>query len=145
MRKIETFNRAIKRAEKIWGEVGNSEEVKEQIEKVYDIFDTSFIYKNQELILNKEWNIYFRLDNILDKYDFDYKVLSYCSFYCADNHFSKKTKICKYIWGRLNRWFRKDFTYEELQLIYRKLGCGANRVTGNNFIRSGLDFKLLED
>ena len=117
--------------------------LQEQIEKVYDIFDTSFIYKENELILHKKWNIYFRLDDICDNYDFNYKIISYCSFYCASNHFKKNSKECKYIWNRLNRWFKKDFTYDELQAIYKKIGSGANRSLGNKFIKSNLDFNIL--
>ena len=117
--------------------------LQEQIEEVYDIFDTSFIYKENELILHKKWNIYFRVDDIYDNYDFSYKLLSYCSFYCASNHFKKNSKECKYIWNRLNRWFKKDFTYDELQAIYKKIGSGANRSLGNKFIKSNLDFNIL--
>lgn len=142
---IESFNRKIKLAEDSFKKEGLNSELKEKVERVYDLFDSSFIYKEEELILNKKWNIYFRLDNIVDPFDFDYKLLSYCSFYTASNHFSRRTKICKYIWGRLNRWFRKDLTYKELQTIYQKLGCGANRVTGYNFIKSGLDMELLKE
>ena len=116
---------------------------KELIEKVYDIFDTSFIYKKNELIIHKKWNIYFRLDDIVDIYDFNYKLLSYCSYYCASNHFKINSKECKYIWHKLNRWFKKDFTYDELQLIYTKIGSGANRSLGNKFIKSNLDFNIL--
>lgn len=118
--------------------------LQEQMEKVYDIFDTSFIYKENELILHKKWNIYFRLDDIYDNYDFNYKLISYCSFYCASNHFKKNSKECKYIWNRINRWFKKDFTYDELQLIYTKIGSGANRNLGNEFIKSNLDFNILK-
>ena len=114
------------------------------MERVYDVFDTSFICREEELILHKKWNIYFRLDDIADVYDFNYKLLSYCSFYCACNHFKKNSKECRYIWSRLNRWFRKDFTYDELQLIYRKIGSGANRELGNDFIKSNLDLNVLK-
>lgn len=120
------------------------EVMNELIERVYDIFDTSFIYNKDELILHKKWNIYFRLDDICDVYDFNYKLLSYSSFYCASNHFKKSSKECEYVWCRLNRWFRKEFTYDELQLIYSKLGSGANRKLGNDFIKSNLDFSILE-
>ena len=114
------------------------------IDRVCDVFDTSFIYREEELILHKKWNIYFRLDDIADVYDFNYKLLSYCSFYCACNHFKKNSKECRYIWSRLNRWFRKDFTYDELQLIYRKIGSGTNRELGNDFIKSNLDLNVLK-
>lgn len=119
-------------------------EVKLCIERVYDLFDTSFIYKEDELILHKKWNIYFRLPDIKNVNEFDYKLLSYCSFYTASNH-SKKTSVkCKYIWNRLNRWFRKEFTYEDLQTIYSKIGCGANKELGLRFIRTGLDIEELK-
>lgn len=119
-----------------------SKAIDDLLERVYDVFDTSFIYKKNELILHKKWNIYFRLDDITNNYDFNYKLLSYCSFYCASNHFKKNSKECKYIWNRLNRWFKKDFTYDELQFIYIKLGNGANRDIGNEFIKSNLDFNI---
>lgn len=118
-------------------------EFREKIERVYDIFDTSFIYKDEEIILHKKWNIYFRLPDIKTESEFDYKLLSYCSFYVADNHFKRNSKQCKHIWNRLNRWFRKEFTYDELQKIYCKLGNGCNKKLGVKFIESGLDMNLL--
>lgn len=140
---VELLREQIELSEKYFKRYGLTPDIKKRVEKVYDIFDTSFIYKEEELVLHKKWNIYFRLDNIISIDDFDYKLLSYCSFYCADNHFKRTSKECKYIWNRINRWFRKDFTYEELQLIYTKLGSGANRGLGNDFIESKLDFSLL--
>ena len=121
-----------------------------RIERVYDMFDTSFLHSEEELILHKKWNIYFRLvdesegpTREITPIEFDYKLLSYLSFYCADNHFKKSSTQCKWAWNRLNRWFRKEFTYEELQRIYCKLGCGANKSLGIEFIKSGFDMKLL--
>lgn len=127
--------------------------INDKIERVYDMFDSSFIHNGEELILHKKWNVYFRLDTAsvdhnprqITPEEFDYKLLSYCSFYCADNHFKMSSKQCKYFWSKINRWFRKDFTYDELQLIYRKLGCGANRKLGLEFINSGCDMRVLND
>jgi hypothetical protein len=69
--------------------------LQEKIEKVYDLFETSFIYKDEELILHKKWNIYFRLftpddSRMITPDEFDYKLLSYLSFYTANHHFNKK-------------------------------------------------------
>ncbi len=124
------------------------EELQKKIERVYDMFDSSFIHNEEELILHKKWNIYFRLytsDNsrMITPMEFDYKLLSYLSFYCASNHFKKSSSQCKYSWMKINRWFRKEFTYEELQKIYGKLGCGANMDLGINFIKYGLDTSLI--
>lgn len=124
------------------------EEIKEKIERVYEMFDSSFLYRDEELILHKKWNIYFRLylsDNsrTINEVEFDYKLLSYLSFYCADNHFKKSSAQCKWSCNKINRWFRKEFSYEELQKIYEKLGCGANMKLGLAFIKSGLDIGIL--
>lgn len=122
--------------------------VQEKIDRVYDMFESSFLHREEELILHKKWNVYFRIytsDNsrIITEQEFDYKLLSYLSFYCAHNHFKKTSSQCKWAWNRINRWFRKDFTYEELQKIYEKLGSGANISLGLRFIESGLDMNVL--
>jgi len=128
-------------------------EVNKKIERAYDMFDSSFLYRKEELILHKKWNIYFRI--VIDLWpekgsreitsdEFDYKLLSYLSFYTASNHEKKGSIKCKWAWNKINRWFRKEFTYEELQRIYEKLGCGANMSIGVNFIKSGLNMEILK-
>jgi hypothetical protein len=117
--------------------------IHEKIERVLDMFDTSFIHESEELILNKKWNVYFRLPDIESANQFDYKLLSYMSFYTASNHFKKTSAQCKWAWEKLNRWFRTDFTYSDLQTIYQKIGCGANKQLGVDFIASGLNMDIL--
>ena len=51
---------------------------------------------------------------------------------------------CKWAWNRVNRWFRVDFTYDELQIIYQKLGNGANQSLGLKFIKSSFDMIVLK-
>ena len=119
--------------------------IQEKIERVFDMFAGSFINNDEELILHKKWNVYFRLSDIKSEYEFDYKLLSYLSFYTASNHFKKSSAQYKWATDRIARWFRKDFLHEDFQLIYQKLGCGANRETGVNFIRAGLDMNLLKE
>jgi len=84
------------------------------------------------------------LPDIKTKEEFDYKLLSYCSFYFASNHFKKSSMQCKWAWNRVNRWFRVDFTYDELQIIYQKLGNGANQSLGLKFIKSSFDMIVLK-
>jgi len=123
--------------------------IAEKIERVYDMFETSFIQgrpESEKLILNKKWNIYFLLYDVKTPEEFDYKLLSWLSFYCADNHFKKNSAQCKWAWNRLNRWFRKEFTYTGLQVIYRRIGTGCNKDIGVEFIKSNLDMnKLIEE
>ena len=121
-----------------------NKEVKEKIERVFDMFEGSFIHKEEELVLHKRWNVYFRLPDLKSPEDFDYKLLSYLSFYTASHHFTKLSKECKWALSRLNRWFRTEFNYDDLQIIYQKLGSGANRELGNKFIKSGLNMEVLK-
>lgn len=119
--------------------------IQEKIERVFDMFEGSFIHNDQELILHKKWNVYFRLPDVTSEYELDYKLLSYLSFYTASNHFKKSSAQYKWATDRICRWFRKDFSHDDLQLIYQKLGCGANREIGVTFIKSGFDMNLLKE
>jgi hypothetical protein len=126
--------------------------VQEKIERVYDMFESSFIHREEELILHKKWNIYFRLvfdlcqekgSRPITPIEFDYRLISCLSFYTAGHYFKKSESQCKWAWNRINRWFRKDFTYEELQKIYQRLGWGANMPIGLKFIESGFNMEIL--
>jgi hypothetical protein len=118
-------------------------EVEEKVERVFDMFEGSFIHNNEELILNKKWNVYFRLQDIETQSDFDYKILSYLSYYTASHHFSFRSAQCKWALHKLIRWFRKDFSIDEMQIIYQKIGTGANKPLGIKFIESGFDINIL--
>jgi hypothetical protein len=87
-------------------------EVENRIERVYDMFESSFLHMKEELILHKKWNIYFRI--VIDLWpekgsrpiapiEFDYKLLSYLSFYTASNHQIKSSVKCKWAWNRISR------------------------------------------
>lgn len=118
--------------------------IQDRIERVLDMFETSFVHaQGTELILHRKWNIYFLLSDLTKPSEFDYKLLSYLSFYTAAHHYGQKTKQCLWARNRLNRWFRREFTHDELQIIYQKIGCGANRPLGVKFIEGGLDMGIL--
>ncbi len=125
-----------------------TEAIQRKIERIFDMFPTAFIHNtgtpgDDELILDKKRNVYFRLADIETEIDFDYKVLSYCSFYTADNHFKPSSQTSKYFLNRINRYFRRDFSIEEMQKIYEKFGSGANRPQGNQFVKYGLNLEEL--
>lgn len=117
--------------------------VKEKLDRALDMFDGSFVHISDELILSKKWNIYFRLPDIKTASEFDYKILSYLSFYTASHHFKPSSAQSKWALNKINRWFKKEFTIDEMQKIYAKLGNGANRELGVRFIESGFEMELL--
>lgn len=121
-----------------------TKEVQERIEKVKDIFPESYIYKEEELILEPKMNVYINLLNVDTKEFFDYKILSYCSFYTATHHFNPIIKVHKFFHNRLNRYFRRDFTLEDLQTIYQIIGTGCNKDLGLQFIKNDFDMELLK-
>lgn len=45
----------------------------------------------------------------------------------------------------MNEYTHKNFTEEEISLIYKKLGNGVNRELCEEFIESGYDMQVLED
>lgn len=122
-------------------------EIIEKIERVFDMFETSFIYmpSGTELILHKKWNIYFLLSDITNKEEFDYKMLSCLSYYTAQHHYKKTEQQYKWALNRARRWFRYDFSHEDLQKIYQKLGNRANKTLGLQFIKSNFDMALLNN
>lgn len=115
----------------------------DKVQRVFDMFDDSFINQYEELILHKKWNIYFLLESIESELHFDYKMLSWLSYRIASHHFKKTSKESMWAMQKLNRWFRYEFDYDDMQKIYSKLGNGCNQALGFRFITSGFDMSLL--
>ena len=113
-----------------------------KISKVEDCFPQTFINGNNELILHKRDNIYFRIDNIESELDFDCKVLAYCSR-PASKSLYRSSKV--YFKMGLETYFDREFTQYQLDLIYTYLGNDIRRWLCRTFINQGFDYKLLEE
>lgn len=112
------------------------------LKEIQPFFPLAHIYKNNELILDPKNNIYFRIDNITSKLEFQCKILEWCS--------RPACKGLKPIWqrfvqGALNGYFRQTWTRNELESIYTRLGNGVNRELCIKFIKGDFDLKILQE
>ena len=109
------------------------------LQKVYICFPSSFINLKNELVILHGYT-WFRLDDIYDVGDLDAKILSFCSRE-ASKGLERKSR--NYHRRGLSEYFGRDFSDEELDIIYTYLGNGINRELTGRFINSGFDMGLL--
>ena len=113
-----------------------------ELEKVYLAFPSSYINQNNEMIIYPKRNTYFLLDNVSNEMDLNCKILEWLS---RETIRSSSPTSRKYHLYGINRYFKKDFTAKDMELIYRRVGSGINRELCIKFIESGLDMSVLTD
>lgn len=101
-----------------------------------------FINHRQELIIVPTKNIYFRLDNIETEKDLQIKIFEWLSRpACKGVGNYWQSRIRKII----NEYLKTQFSTEDFELIYTRLGNGVNRELCEKFVTSGFDLSVLED
>lgn len=119
----------------------------EAIERLLDVFPGSFINDNNELILIPKTNTYFLIDGCNDERDLIAKVLMWCSRVMAKGipYRSDLKNKCFRIdqINNLNFYLDTNFTQEDVELIYQKLGNAINPELTYQFIDSGFDLEAL--
>lgn len=117
-----------------------NKEIQDCILKFQQFFPKSFIYKDNELIVEPKNNIYFRIDNISTEFEFRCKVVSWVSRPTikgvSDWHQVR-------IRNSFNKFLGTEFTIEELTKIYTYVGCDCNKKKLLKFVKSGYDLSLL--
>lgn len=108
----------------------------EDIFELLSYFPDAFINKEKELILIPKINLFFQLNDVQNRRDLIYKLLSWCSH---DFSNSKKTL------SQLNKFLKTNFEAHEMEYIYKKIGNGANKDLAYKFIDSGFDMEVLND
>jgi hypothetical protein len=119
----------------------NYSHITENLARVESCFPGAFIKLNEELILNREYNVYFRLENIETPLDFDCKMLAWVARPAHKEYKNKKQIIIK---QGLNAYFGRDWSNEDLSIIYTKLGNGCNGALCKTFIEADFDLGLLK-
>lgn len=117
------------------------------IKNLMSIFNKSFINYRNELILIPKTNLYFSLNNVENEFDLKCKVLEWCS---RDAY-----KSMPYSTDRRNRMYQDDvreniniflktnFTRNDMELIYSKLGNGVHHELTIKFVQSNYDMNIL--
>ena len=127
---------------------GRTDDLTNYIVKVMNIFYGSFINHNNELILIPKTNLCFYLGNVNTVSEVKYKLLEWCSKSCfkaMPYRYAKKNREYQDdILRKVNECLDMEFTREQMELIYTKLGNCINHELTMKFVNSGYDFKVLE-
>ena len=112
-------------------------------------FPGSFINHNNELILIPKVNLYVRLEDVNTPTELKYKLLEWCSRSCFKSmpyRYTKKNREYQDdVLRKVNECLDMEFTREQMELIYTKLGNCINHELTMKFVSSGYDMKLLEE
>lgn len=112
-----------------------------EIRKLMNIWRKSFINNNFELILELIRNIYINLDMYNTKKELQMNILEWKSRPCIKGDDDKYLDDFR---EKFNKYFGKNFTFEQIELIYQRLGNGVNHELCEKFLDSNFDFKILE-
>lgn len=112
----------------------------EYIERAMKIFVGSFINHNFELIFETKYNVYFRLEDIDNEFMFKVKMMEWLS---RPAYKGTSKKCQKFISDGVNEYLGTNFTSEDFQLIYTRLGNSVHRNLAISFVKSDYDLNLL--
>lgn len=118
-----------------------SEEYLKEIKKIMKIWRKSFINNNFELILETRRNIYIILDMYSTVKEIKMNMLAWQSRPCIKGDDDKYLDDFR---EKFNKYFEKNWTEEQIGLIYQRFGNGVNPKLCEKFVDSNYDFKLLE-
>lgn len=118
------------------------------VQRLMNCFDNSFINSEGEFIAHREANEYFRLEPCKNEMDVKCKVLEWFSRgahkTCPFSSDRKNKKFQKFMKDGINEFLGTEFSEDDMDLIYTKLGNACNHGLTIQFVASGYDMKLLE-
>ena len=108
-----------------------------------------FINHLGELILNRETNLYFSVNDIKSWKDVACKLLEWCSRDACKTHpFASDRESKKYneqVRNIINKFLGTDFNEDDMGVIYSELGNRVNHQLTLDFINSGFKLKAFEE
>lgn len=111
-------------------------------------FPGSFINENGEFIPERSGVSCFNLANCQSSGKIKCKVLEWCSraAFKSEPYQSKKKnrELRRFMLKGINRFLDTDFSEEDMEQIYAKLGNGCNRPLCEKFVMSGYDMEVLK-
>lgn len=116
--------------------------LKQEVKRLMDIFEDSFINRNFELILEERRNLYVNFELVKTVKDLKMNMIQWKSRACIKGDDEKiliKTR------KKFNEFFKKDFSLEDLELIYELLGNEVNPDLCERFINSDLNIEILKN
>lgn len=132
-----------------WNKGSTGMKMKKYIKRLMDIFPNSFINSLNELILYSSTNLYFGLDDVNGEQDIKCKLLEWCSrdAYKTQpfNNHEQNLYYQEMIRKRINYYLKTDFSIEQMEQIYQKLGNKINHDLTIKFVESGYDMNVLKN
>lgn len=104
-----------------------------------------YINNEEELIVSPKLNAYFRLEDVETELDFKCKCLEWLTFDVADNHWFRYDKERKKLERLINYILNTNFTHNDYQHIYCRLGNRVNHTLTIKFIESNYDMNLIKE
>lgn len=118
-----------------------NKELRQRIKELMLLFDGSFINYNFELILNKQYNVFFRLEDVETKEDIIKKLLWWVSRSSCKGVSDYRQKKIR---AALNEFLNIDLSCNEWSCVYCKLGNQVNVPLTDEFINSVYDMAVLK-
>lgn len=117
------------------------------VQKAMHLFRGSFINHNNELILIPKFNVYFLLDDVNTEEDFFCKMCEWVSRDCSCAMRYKDSKRLERYWEHITYNFNQvcgtNFSVNDMEKIYAKLGNSCNHFRTVQFVQSGFDLSVL--
>lgn len=116
--------------------------------KLMRCFPGSFINHNMEFVAHLEANQFFRLDDCASEFDIKCKVLEWFSrgaYKTAPFGERKNKRLHEFMLRGINDYLGTDFTEDDMENIYTRLGNRCNHELTVRFIESGYDMRLLRE
>ncbi len=111
-----------------------------EIFELMRLFPDSFINYNNELILDRKENIFFRLEGVETVEELKRKIISWLSRTAAKGPYKKTREKFR---ANINRFLNKEWEEEDFKLVYTYLGNDCNGELCKNFVKHDCDIKWL--
>ena len=118
----------------------NINNIRKELDNLMGNFRGCFINTRFELILVPRHNIYFMLEDVESVEDLNRKILAWVSR-AATKGVPIQTQ--KKIRKGLNEYFGIQFSEDDWDQIYTRLGNGCNENLCREFVRNGYDLNIL--
>ena len=122
---------------------------KAAVKRLTNAFPNSFVNHNLEFIVDKKTNNYFLLEDCKTELDIKCKVLEWLSrAACYATPYRRDKLNEEYqdnLRGYINFYLGTDFTREEMEEIYEKLGNRYDHALTIIFINSGYNMDILKE
>lgn len=121
----------------------------EILKKLFKAFPYAIINRSLEFVAepNPKVNSYFALSGVETDQQVQCKLLEWLSREASSSLHYKgdiyNARVHEYHRDGINSFLGTNFTHEDMELIYSKLGNGLNRELTIKFIQGGFDMKIL--